>query len=231
MDPRPCNALVRYASPAFAPVNPRWRTASDLALATSVIATAVVAPLCLLSYGYALSIGLVAFAFAVAAIVGSSREQRERDARHDRRIADLLAAGISCKRFVELARLVESVSAATVRRYELEELLDRYVTVATVHDRARAALAMADRKDLECAYAASGPETARHQVCLARLHEAERCAVIEAKLADELATISDMISLVAQRDACPMLPPADDVVARCSLELEADAAAQRALWA
>ena len=216
-------------SPVFALVVPRWRKASDLALATSVIATAVVAPLCLLSYGYALSIGLVVFAFAVAAIFGTSREECECDARHDQRIAALLAAGISCKRLSELARLVDSVGAAAARRYELEELLNRYVMVAMVHDRARAALAISDRGKLIHASAAAGPDTQRQELCAARLAEAERCARVETQLTDELATIDDLIALVAQRETCPDPPPIDDVIARCSLELEADAAAQRLL--
>lgn len=227
MDLDPCKAVIPYVSPACMSVTPRWRKPVDLALATVAIMTSVVAPVLLLSSSFAIGLGIIGLVVALAAIFGSSKEQRARDALHDSRVAALLTAGIPCKRFVELERLVEGVDRATARRYELDDLLGRFVMLSGLHDRARTAVAMSDRAALERASATAAPHTARSEVCAARLAEANHCAGVEARLADELATIEDLIALVAQRSACPELPPADDVLERCTSELESDAAAQQ----
>ena len=227
MDLDPCKAVIPYVSPAYMSVTPRWRKPLDLALATVAIMTSVVAPLLLLSSSFAIGLGIIGLVVALAAIFGSSKEQRARDALHDSRVAALLSAGIPCKRFVELEQLAEGVDRATARRYELDDLLGRFVMLSGLHDQARIAVAMGDRAVLERASAAAVPGTARGEVFAARLAEAEHCSHVEARLAEEMATIEDLITLVAQRAACPELPPADDVLERCTSELEIDAAARQ----
>ena len=183
-------------------------------------------------------------------VAGSPQVQRYFDDQHvaqDRRDrlvhrqTQLLRAGIEPSAIVELSTLVELIEDADggwiARRFALDELLDRYVGIAIAHQRCIHALQSTDRSLLLRTLAATAPNlgtagsTCRRQLLERRIATWDRTAAQTTRLEDELASITDLIRLLAQRAACP------DALADCELiesrlaELDAEDAALHQLTA
>jgi len=163
---------------------------------------------------------------------------RERTLRRSVRTEALLSAGCFLEPLYELERLVARIEhddPALARHLDLETLLDRHVVVAVAYHRALRALAVSDRGQLVHIRDAqrSDPEhdPLRLELCERRLRSHDEVAARAQALADELAIISDLIRLVAQRAACPGELAGHDVIEHCLAELDGRDAAQRLLAA
>lgn len=115
------------------------------------------------------------------------------------------------------------------RRFELEELLDHYVDVALAHDRCLRALRSTDRGDLlrqlrEQRALEGGGSRSRQKLLERRVEVWDTCRRRADRLADEMASISELIRLLVQRASCPEVPDLDDVTRRLLDLDDADAA-------
>jgi hypothetical protein len=160
----------------------------------------------------------------------ASAKQARRDARDNR----LSPASFGHTTLAELTRLVDQVvetDPLLAARFDLETLLDRHVTLTIAYERALRAVQMADRDRLERIRDACKAEprtsSARLELCERRLHSLRECEVRADTLADELAVLKDLVSLIAQRAAIREDIPADDIVERQLEELDDAEAARR----
>ena len=140
------------------------------------------------------------------------REERDRRMRNTQRHAKLVAAGVDPCGHTELTLLVETIETSdegwTARRFQLDELLDRYIAVSIAHHRCLQAMHSVDRGALLRQLAAAPPMGGDASRCRRELLERriacwDRCALQASRFEDELAAITDLIRLLAQRSACP----------------------------
>jgi hypothetical protein len=169
-------------------------------------------------------------AIAAERLAGVMRARRAR--REDR----LPAASFGRQTLAELTRLVDFITAHDpdlAARVDLEALLDRHVTLTIAHDRALDAAQMADRVQLERIRdnlrGDSRANPKRLEMCERRLRSLDQCEARAEGFADELAILSDLIALIAQRVACPEDPVKDDAIERQLAELDDTDAARRQL--
>jgi hypothetical protein len=178
-----------------------------------------------MSFGVCVGIGYAGFAGAlVASVVVLTvalwstrwrwvRREIERQAvirRKQKRDADRLqkvrtAGPARQQQFCELRDLVteiERVDPAEAERFELQPLLDQFVTLAVVHQRYLASLRFASTNDL----AALTTHSARRRDIIARrkAHREQSMRQIEL-LADDLEALDELVRLIAQRVAAPAL--------------------------
>ncbi|HEY1550963.1 MAG TPA: hypothetical protein VGG28_24210 [Kofleriaceae bacterium] len=135
---------------------------------------------------------------------------------------------------VKLADEIEASAPDVARRFEIEELLDRYATLAVAHEQAVRAAGMFDRTELERARdacRAASADKRRLDLYERRLRSQDQCRARVDSLANELALAADLIRLVAQRVACPDELLLDDRVDRQLAELDEDDAARSQLSA
>lgn len=201
------------------------------------------------------SVALAAFVMVVAAstawmVSGSPSVQRffdeqhlsaDRRARLHKRQAKLVAAGVEPTGLVELSTLVDLIEDSdggwTHRRFQLDDLVERYVAVAIGHQKCLQAMAATDRSLLLRSLAAtppsSSPETSRcrRQLLERRISTWDRTALQATRFEDELAAITDLVRLLAQRAACPDALVDGDLVEWRLAELDAEDAAMHQLTA
>jgi hypothetical protein len=203
----------------------------------------------LVGFGMATMLASIVLAAAVIVVAttgawiasGSHYVQRhfdqQRDARTKRerslkRQQALLAAGVEPGGLVELSSLVDAIEHSdngwTARRFQLDELLDRYVAAAIGHQRCVSAMQATDRSGLIRALAAaptlgsSEASRCRRELLERRIQTWDRTALQATRFEDELAAITDLVRLLAQRSACPDALVDNDLVAWRLAELDAE---------
>ena len=135
-------------------------------------------------------------------------EYRARAKRESERQRLLRAAGpVRQQQYVELRDLVaeiERTDAGEARRFELQDLLDQFVTLSHKHQRCLDSLRLAGSGDLPIALPDTTKRPTRRLDILARrIRHRDECFKRIEQLVDELDAIDEMVRLVAQRAACP----------------------------
>jgi hypothetical protein len=130
---------------------------------------------------------------------------------------------VRLRQYSELRTLVdeiERIDAAEAERFDLQDLLDHYVSVAASHLRCIESLRLAGADALPPATPISDANRSRRrrEIMLRRIRHRDQCARRMEKLVDELEGIDELVRLVAQRTACP------------SFDLELDRELDRRLW-
>jgi len=138
-------------------------------------------------------------------------DYRMRQRREAERMKQLKPAGpVRQQQYADLRDLVNEIERTDpqeARRFELQELLDHFVTLAVSHQRCLDSLRLAGGTDLPRALPlADAHRSARRREILARrLRHRDECVHQIEHLADELEAIDELVRLVAQRVACPKL--------------------------
>jgi hypothetical protein len=190
-----------------------------------------------LGLGYAGLIGAaIAILVVVAIAANASRSQRVRryideqasarvkTRREVQRLKLLRPCGaVRLRQYGELRTLVEEVEridAAEAERFDLQDLLDHYVSVAASHQRCIESLRLAGADALPPATPIGDASRSRRrrEIMHRRIRHRDQCARRMEKLVDELEGIDELVRLVAQRTACP------------SFDLELDRELDRRLW-
>lgn len=212
------------------------------------VADAITSPLCVAAAVFAACVGLgaaglagmLASVFAVI-VFGAYTTRFAPIRRHlERAAGDRAHARIETRRwkalrpagpprqaqFGELRTLVEDVertAAHEATQFELQALLDQFVQLAIDHQRCLDAIRIAT-SDLptEVAPAPSMLSMRRREIVARRLQHRETAVLRAHCLADELGTIDELIRLIAQRAACPIL--------ETEVDREVSATICRQLW-
>ena len=136
---------------------------------------------------------------------------RERCQREAARLRQLRPTGpVRQQQYIELRELVEQVertNAAEAARFDLQDLLDLFVRHAISHQRCLEALRLAGSHDLPQNTLALDRSKRRKDIIVRRMKHREECLRRVERLSDELEAIDELVRLVAQRAACPMLEP------------------------
>ena len=245
IDPQPTLALATVPAP---PTLARTRTRpGPTSVAVAIIAggamsTAVFVPAglaCMFAAAALLVvIGLRAGAAPLRRLLADSAVERDHQARRAARMRKLPVGSLGRDVLNELTYLADEVACrdpALAERLDLEGLLDRHVVLTLAHERALRAVAMVDRAQLErlCNALAADPRASprRREMSQRRLRCQLECEAKAARIADELAIVSDLIRLIAQRAASPDELVVDEVIERQLAELDAQDAAGRLLAA
>jgi hypothetical protein len=135
-------------------------------------------------------------------------EIRDRTRRESARFKALRPTGVVRQtQYVELRDLVESVEAADAAeaaRFELQDLLDHYVTIAVAHQKCLDALRLAGSELPVTVPMIDAPRSKRRREIQARrIHHRDECLRRIEQLGEELEAVDELIRLVAQRAACP----------------------------
>ena len=216
--------------------------------AAAGIAIVTVSSGLVLPTGITILVGIVGLAGIVVARASSAsirraliaraarRERAKRRYTRSRALAEVNASVRAA--LAELVRFVdeiETIAPDIARRFELQDVLDRYVILAVAHERAIRATAMFDRAQIERTRDACRSDRAEHErrreLCERRLRCHDQCQARVEVLANELAMVADLIQLLAQRVACPDDPVLDDRIDRHLAELDEDDAARAQLAA
>lgn len=177
-----------------------------------------------LGLGYAGLVGaFVAMLTVVALGVASTRyafvrrhldrqaQIRDRCKRESTRLRQLRPTGpVRQQQYVELRELVEQVERTDpneAARFELQDLLDHFVTLAVSHQRCLEALRLAGSHDLPQHTLALERSKRRRDIVARRVKHREECLRRVERLADELEATDELVRLVAQRAACPSIDP------------------------
>ncbi len=174
--------------------------------------------------GYAGMIGaLIAVLIAMALGVSSARyklvqrhldrsaELRERSQRESARFRALRTTGVVRQtQYVELRDLVEGIElgdAGEAARFELQDLLGHFVEVSVAHQRCLDALRLAGGELPVAVPMIDAPKSKRRREIQARrIRHRDECLRRIERLGEELEATDELVRLVAQRVACPMLP-------------------------
>ena len=206
---------------------------------------AVASPVCVavglfaacLGVGYA---GLLGAAVAVLVVVvlgaNASRYRRVRDyldaqarlqastQRNCQRLKQVRRTSpVRMRHYDELRTLVEEIERidpGEAERFELQDLLDHFVRLAVSHQRCIDALRLSGADSLPVAAPATelGRSTRRGDIVQRRLRHRDLCVRKMAQITDEIEGIDQLVRLVAQRTACPVL------------EVDLDREIDRRLW-
>lgn len=161
---------------------------------------------------------------AVRRHIDHQRVLRERCRREIHRLKRLKGSGpVRQQQYIELRDLVEQVErldAAEANRFELQDLLEHYVSLSLHHQRCLDALRLAGSHDLPQTIPIMDAHRSkrRREIQARRLRHREECLRRIDRLADELEAIDELVRLIAQRVACPML------------DSELDREIERRLW-
>lgn len=190
-----------------------WGTALVIGAGATVLGGLALAGMVLTSL---IGVAIVAtvspwFRRQVAGLDEQLQLQRRRDARV-RRLGD---DELEIERIRELTSLVDSIDRMTphaLDRYDVEDLLDQYATVALARRRCHKLLAQHDLASIVYGLRRTPEGHAGHRraVLERRLEGWIACRARADELDDKLATIEDLIRLLAERAAFPdALPPID----------------------
>jgi hypothetical protein len=102
---------------------------------------------------------------------------------------------------------IEKSDAAEATRFELQSLLDHFVTLAASHQKCLDSLRLAGSSDLPRTLPVPDPHRSqrRRDIMARRLRHRDECVRRIEHLADELEAIDELVRLCAQRVACPQL--------------------------
>lgn len=120
----------------------------------------------------------------------------------------------------DLVNDIEKTDAVEATRFELQSLLDHFVTLAVSHQKCLDSLRLAGSSDLPRALPLPDPHRSvrRREIMARRLRHRDECVRRIEQLSDELEAVDELIRLCAQRVACP------------SLDGELDREIERRLW-
>jgi hypothetical protein len=120
----------------------------------------------------------------------------------------------------DLVNEIERADEREARRFELQQLLDHFVTLAVSHQKCLDSLRLAGSSDLPRALPLPDPNRSmrRREIMARRLRHRDECVRRIERLADELEAVDELVRLVAQRVACPQL------------ESDLDREIERRLW-
>ena len=210
------------------------------AITLAAVSSSLVLPVGALAFVFVLATlwvaGVALSAAPVRELRMSRAARRQRRQRRAARERILPLASFGRDTLAELTRLVDEIELAdpeVAQRFDLEGLLDRHVGLTLGHERALRAVAMSDRTQLarmrESYRADPRAHPRRVEMCDRRIKCQLACEQAADWYADELAIVSDLIRLLAQRVACPEETAPDDIVERQLAELDEDEAARRLL--
>lgn len=208
----------------------RGAVGSPVCIAVAIFAACV-------GLGYA---GMIGALLAMTAIVGigaastrsalvrrhidHQRVLRERCRRELGRLKRLKASGpVRQQQYIELRDLVEQIERmdeVEAARFELQDLLEHFVSLSVHHQRCLDALRLAGSHDLPMTIPITDAHRSkrRREIQTRRLRHREECLRRIDRLADELEAVDELVRLVAQRVACP------------SLDNDLDREIERRLW-
>lgn len=213
--------LVRLPPPALA-------TRGDSALA--YVRGALVSPVCISAAVFAACIGVglagilgAMIAITTIAMLGAMSTRypsvrrhldrqarvRERCQREAGRIKKLRPTGpVRLQQYLELRSLVEEIERTDpdeATRFELQDLLEHFVTLATAQQRCLDALRLVGSHELPQAIALHEATRSkrRREIQARRMRHREECLQRIDRLSDELEACDELIRLLAQRVACP----------------------------
>jgi hypothetical protein len=174
--------------------------------------------------GYAGMLGaLIAMLAFVTLGVGATRyryvrkqldrqfEYRIRQKRENERMKLLKPTGpVRQQQYCDLRDLVgdiEKTDISEAKRFELQSLLDHFVSLAVSHQKCLDSLRLAGSSDLPRMLPMPDPNRSarRREIMLRRMRHRDECVRRIERLADELEAVDELIRLVAQRVACPQL--------------------------
>jgi hypothetical protein len=138
-------------------------------------------------------------------------EYRLRQRREADRLKALKPAGpVRQQQYCDLRDLVcdiERTDPHEAKRFELQELLDHFVVLAICHQKCLDSLRLAGSSDLPRSLPLPDPNRSarRREIMVRRLRHRDECVRRIEHLADELEAVDELVRLVAQRVACPVL--------------------------
>jgi hypothetical protein len=138
---------------------------------------------------------------------------RDRCRRESSRLRQLRPTGpVRQQQYIELRELVEGIErtdAHEAQRFELQDLLDHFVRLSAGHQRCLEALRLAGSHDLSHQTMAMDMTRSkrRREIVARRIRHREECLRRVERLSDELEAIDELVRLVAQRVACPIVDP------------------------
>ena len=187
--------------------------------------------------GYAGMLGaLIALAAFVTLGMGATRyryvrrhldrqfEYRLKQKRESERLKLLKPTGpVRQQQYCDLRDLVADIERSDpseATRFELQALLDHFVSLAVSHQKCLDSLRLAGSSDLPRMLPMPDPNRSarRREIMLRRMRHRDECVRRIERLADELEAVDELVRLVAQRVACP------------ELDNELDREIERRLW-
>jgi hypothetical protein len=119
-----------------------------------------------------------------------------------------------------LVEEIERIDEAEAKRFELQDLLDHFVRLTVSHQRCIDALRLSGADSLPAAapVAETGRSSRRGEIVQRRLRHRDQCVRKMAQITDEIEGIDQLVRLVAQRTASPVV------------EIELDREIDRRLW-
>jgi hypothetical protein len=205
----------------------------------------VVSPVCVavglfaacLGIGYAGMLG-AAVAAALVLIVGATvsryrrvrgyidqqRQLQMQSQRNCRRLKQVRRTSpVRVRHYDELRVLVEEIERidqAEAQRFELQDLLDHFVRLAVSHQRCIDALRLSGADSLPAVVPTveTGRSSRRNDLVQRRIRHRDECVRRMAQITDEIEGIDQLVRLIAQRTATPML------------EVDLDREIDRRLW-
>jgi hypothetical protein len=147
----------------------------------------------------------------VRAYIDGQVRNRARAARERRRLKQLRPIGATrLEQYNELRALVEEIERideAEAKRFELQDLLDHYIKLAIDCRRCGDALQLAGGAVAlpTTQIAESARSRRRRDILQRRIRHRESCTRWMERLSDELAATDELIRLIAQRVASPVL--------------------------
>ena len=136
-------------------------------------------------------------------------EYRARAKRESERQRRLKPTGpVRMQQYAELRDLVTEIERndpGEARRFELQDLLDQFVTLAGKHQRCLDSLRLSGSTDLPHTLPEQQRSSRRREILARRIRHRDECFRRIEQLGDELDAIDELVRLVAQRSACPTL--------------------------
>lgn len=138
-------------------------------------------------------------------------EYRVKQKREAERLRQLKPTGaVRQQQYCELRDLVNEIERTDpheAQRFELQQLLDHFCDLAVSHQRCLDSLRLAGSSDLPRTMPLPDPHRSarRREIMARRLRHRDECVRRIERLADELEAVDELVRLVAQRAACPML--------------------------
>jgi hypothetical protein len=204
---------------------------------------AVASPVCVavtlfaacLGVGYAGMIGAIiatAVVFVLGALASRYRRVRAyldeqariqvRTRRHCWRLRQFRRTSPARMRHYEELRVmveeIERIDETEAARFELQDLLDHFAKLALSHQRCVDALRLSGADALPAPLPETARTSRRGDIMQRRIRHRDECVRRMAQITDEIEGIDQLIRLVAQRTACPVL------------EMEPDREIDRRLW-
>ena len=138
-------------------------------------------------------------------------EYRVKQKREADRMKLLKPAGpVRQQQYADLRDLVgeiERTDPSEAQRFELQELLDHFVSLAVSHQKCLDSLRLAGSSDLPRVMPLPDPQRSqrRREIMQRRLRHRDDCLRRIERIADELEAVDELVRLVAQRVACPQI--------------------------